>query len=156
MTENQNSKDDLFLEVHCPGKGEILSIIRHFVKDVARDMGFKEDEIIKIVMSVDEACSNVVRHAYERYNSGKTGGGPYEMKIRVKAACDHICISISDQGVGDKTGPHKGVRSIEEYQKECHGLGTYIIRKFIDKVEVQYPADSGTTVSMTKFLPDDK
>lgn len=150
-----NFEDEFSLEIHCPGTTRILSHIRPFICSIARDMGFSEEEIAQIEISVDEACSNVLCHAYSNmlpndycYDRGPT----YQIKIVLKVAKDHLHITISDFGVGNRNGPHIGVRDLDEYAQKGHGLGTYIIQKLMDKVEICYPDDSGTRVTMVKFL----
>jgi serine/threonine-protein kinase RsbW len=151
-----NPGDEFSLEILCPGTTRILSHIRPFICSIARDMGFSDEEIAQIEISVDEACSNVLCHAYTNAISGDyclDGHPSYKIQIVLKVAKDHLRITISDFGVGDKKGPHVGVQNLEEYAQKGHGLGTYIIQKFMDKVEISYPDDSGTQVSMVKFLP---
>ena len=50
--------------IQAPGYAKSLGRIRALVGDLARTVGFPEDEVDKIAMAVDEACSNVIEHAY--------------------------------------------------------------------------------------------
>ncbi len=154
MGENrENQENGLLMEIQCPGKGEVLAILRHFVCSVAEAMGFCKEEIAKIEISVDEACSNVVCHAYEKTRPDHPDMPGSLIRIAIKAASDHLQITIMDDGVGLRDGPHCGVHNLEEYKNRGHGLGTYIIKKFMDKVDISHPEGSGTIVSMVKFLP---
>ena len=153
--EMSNFEDEFSLEIHCPGTTRILSHIRPFICSIARDMGFSEEEIAQIEISVDEVCSNVLSHAYCNALPKDYCFDPvtsYQIQILLKVAKDQLHITISDFGVGNRTGPHIGVRNLDEYAEKGHGLGTYIINKFMDKVEICYPDDSGTRVTMVKFL----
>jgi len=143
------------VEVDCPCSKEVLSLIRSVVTAVSREMGFSDEEIAKIEMSVDEACSNVVGHAYRirKRETSAVSQTQVRIKLGITAAWDHLHITISDFGVGNAKGVHDGVQSLEEYLRRGHGLGTYIIKRFMDKVEVFYPQESGTVVSMIKYLP---
>jgi serine/threonine-protein kinase RsbW len=151
MKENDET---VLLEINCPGKGQVLSILRNFICSVAEEMGFGNEDIAQIEMSVDEACSNIVCHAYSeiREKKGTVKVKKSQIKLVIKAARDHLNIIISDTGVGNRTGPHKGVNNIQEFVNSGHGLGTFIINKFMDKVDVYYPEDAGTTVSMVKYI----
>jgi hypothetical protein len=51
-------------EVTFPVEESLLAMIRRFVCQVSEDMDFNKDEIYKIELAVDEACSNVMLHAY--------------------------------------------------------------------------------------------
>lgn len=54
---------NILVEIDCPGSTEILSLIRSLVTAVSGEMGFSDEEIAQIEISVDEVCSNVVCHA---------------------------------------------------------------------------------------------
>ena len=53
LTKSILSRTDKLLEV------------REFVLEAARNSGFSEEEASKIVLAVDEACTNVIKHAYQ-------------------------------------------------------------------------------------------
>ncbi len=169
--KNMKSKTkSTFIEVRCPVETNVLHIIRNFVCSIAREMGFSPEDIAKIEISVDEACSNVIRHAYthlllqrslsrnaerqenQRVEQSPRAGATPLIKLEVETGQNHLQIKIIDSGVGDKAGPHKGVHNLDEYVEVRHGLGTYIINKFMDKVKIYFPQECGTTVSMVKFL----
>jgi serine/threonine-protein kinase RsbW len=42
-----------------------LSHIREFTRTSAEKAGFSEDTIGKIILAVDEACTNIIKHAYK-------------------------------------------------------------------------------------------
>ena len=46
-----------------PSISEFLEIIRDFIKKIASNVGFIEEDVYKIQLSVDEACTNVINHA---------------------------------------------------------------------------------------------
>ena len=47
-----------------PGRFERLTEIAEFVTQAAREAGLNDDEVFHVEMAVDEACSNVIEHAY--------------------------------------------------------------------------------------------
>ena len=148
--------ESILIEMNCSCHGNVLPIIRNFIRSVAREMGFCEEETAKIEISVDEASSNILCHAYKDELKQESSERSFKIRILVRTSQDHLQVSISDYGIGNKDGEHMGVQNIEEFMKEGYGLGTYIIHKFMDKVEVLYPRDAGTTVSMVKFLQTQK
>lgn len=154
MVENLNrpgssSEEELYLEVQCPVEAKILNIIRLFIANVAREIGFHEDDVHKIEISVDEACANVVCHAYEGEAKGTSG-----ICLKLHVGENYLRISIIDSGVGRDGFTRKGVTDLKEYcdQRPHRGLGTYIINKFMDEVEYTFPPEQGTCVSMVKYL----
>ncbi len=151
MTSQERTCEEIEFEVRCPLSGPSLAVIRAFVETVARQMGFHIDDAAKIEMAVDEACANVLLHAYP--NSHNEAQCDFTLRLRVSP--DAIAIWIIDKGVGSQRGEHKGVGSIREYmnlEKKYHGLGTYIIRSFMDEVEYHFPEEKGTILRMVKYL----
>ena len=53
-----------------PGRYESLSAIRDFVVNVAKGAGFKDFDLYAVELAVDEACSNIIEHAYGGENKG--------------------------------------------------------------------------------------
>lgn len=161
--ENEIKGKELSISISCPVETKVLQIIRTFVTSIAKEVGFDEEDSAKIEIAVDEACANVVCHAYGTYKENqanyppkeKAGSINFEIKMNVTISQDSLKIDIQDFGVGVKNGIMTGVQEIEEYitRDKKHGLGTYIIQKFMDKVEFDFYAKKGTKVSMTKYLP---
>ncbi len=152
------------LELRAPVKTGVLNPLRTFIATLARQCGFEEAEVEQIEMAVDEACANVVRHAYKHL--GVSCDLPEEhqskdcevrssclLRVRVEISEEALRVTIVDSGIGVQDR-HSGVESIEEYQQRggTGGLGIYIIKKFMDEVEYEATPDSGTIVTMTKFL----
>ena len=42
-----------------------LAEVRITVERISREVGFGEDEVSKLVLAVDEALTNIIRHGYE-------------------------------------------------------------------------------------------
>ncbi|MCC5876306.1 MAG: ATP-binding protein, partial [Candidatus Sumerlaeia bacterium] len=64
MLDNAITKS-VDLEIRCPLDTGVLSVIRTFITSLSCQMGFSEDQAGEIEMAVDEACANVIRHAYK-------------------------------------------------------------------------------------------
>ena len=47
-----------------PGQFEQLAQIAEFVTQAAREAGLTDDDVFHVEMAVDEACSNIIEHAY--------------------------------------------------------------------------------------------
>lgn len=144
----------LEIELHCPVESRVLTYLRNIASQVARTVGFEDEQIDQIEMAVDEACANVVKHAYGE-TVGRDGEKRHEcvLKMRIVIAPDRLKFCIIDHGVGVTNKP-RGANSVDEYlERGAHGgLGVYIIRNFMDEVEYQSPPGAGTTLTMTKYL----
>jgi anti-sigma regulatory factor (Ser/Thr protein kinase) len=144
------------LDLICPPQTDVLHLIRGVVVSVSREIGFPPDDASQIELSVDEACTNVIRHAY-----GDTASEPSRsrleqavLRVQIRPAADRLAIRVIDRGRGLPRTRPPGVVSLEEYlsQPEPKGLGLFIIGKFMDEVVYDSPPGSGTVLSMVKYL----
>ncbi len=72
-----------------------LEIIRNFVANIAINMGFSEENVHRIELAVDEASTNVIKHAYAKKNRDQK-----LIIIRVKTFPDRLEIEVVDTGKG--------------------------------------------------------
>lgn len=161
--EDCSTGDLIKIEVLCPVETRALSIIRTMVAALATDLGFAIEEVDKIELAVDEACTNVVRHAYKHLGvstdlppekrQAPPPGTDCSLRLEVRLREDSIQITVRDSGIGLNNTP-PGVNSIEEYveRRGAGGLGNYIIRNFMDEVHYDFPPERGTVLTMTKYL----
>ncbi len=63
-------KDNVF-RLKLPANSENLDIIRKFISGIAGNVGFTEEEVYQIELAVDEACANVIKHAYANEQDNK-------------------------------------------------------------------------------------
>lgn len=149
------------LEVRSPVETRVLGHIRRIITTLAEDMNFSPEDVEKIELAVDEACTNVVRHAYKHLGVSpdlppeerQPPGTECVLRVRTVLYESAMEIQVIDYGIGLRNAP-KGVNSIDEYleRKGTGGLGNYIIRNFMDEVSYDYPEDRGTVLTMTKYL----
>lgn len=144
-----NIAQPLTFELHSPADMAVLSWVRGVVVHTAEQLGFDGDDLHKIELSVDEACANVIEHAY---TSPPEDSLPLVIRLEADALC--LRISVIDRGIGAGDLPG-AVQSIEEYTrvKRFRGLGTYIMQRFMDEVEFSQMPGEGTRVSMVKNIP---
>jgi serine/threonine-protein kinase RsbW len=132
--------------IHIESRTERLSAVREFVSDAARSFGFSEEDVGKIALAVDEACTNVIKHAY-KFDPSR------EIAISVKGADRAFMVSIRDSGRAfDPTGIHQP--DMKEYMTHFRrgGLGVYLMRSLMDKVEYNIEPGKKNEVRLTKYL----
>jgi serine/threonine-protein kinase RsbW len=139
------------VEEYCltvPGRFESLAQIAEFVSAVARDAGWDEDEAFHVQMAVDEACSNIIEHAY---GPGSTG--------EVKLSCciqdqGDLVISIQDNGkpFDPLSVPEPSISTDLDSLPEG-GLGLYLMRKLMDEVTFHFDVEHGNVLTMIKRRP---
>jgi serine/threonine-protein kinase RsbW len=51
--------------IQIESRTERLIAVREFVSAAARSFGFNDEDVSKIALAVDEACTNIIKHAYQ-------------------------------------------------------------------------------------------
>jgi serine/threonine-protein kinase RsbW len=132
-----------------PSRTDNLEIIRQFVSAVARKVGFNDEAVNKIELAVDEACSNVIEHAYGKREDEDIG-------VAVRLDYGKLTVVVTDRG---KSFRFNGVEmpDMKQYLAELRvgGLGIYLMKMLMD--EVEYHSESGRNeVRLVKYWVDRK
>ncbi|MCP4536128.1 MAG: ATP-binding protein [Chloroflexi bacterium] len=136
-----------FSTLTFPGQFESLAAISEFVTDAARTAGLDACAVDAVQLAVDEACSNIVEHAYggERY-------GDIECTCHIND--DSLTIIIRDHGhpFDPSLVPEPDTcPSLDDETCTGGGLGLYFMRQLMDKVVFEFAPDSGNVVTMVKL-----
>lgn len=115
------------------------------MRQYVTDAGIASEKAGELVLAVDEACTNCIRHAY----GGRTDR---TVTIRLNTSEDWIRVCVSDQGKPAPPGAmrKKPLRAPGPGTVEPHGLGVQLIHRAFDKVEVALGAGRGNTITMWK------
>ncbi|MFN3135823.1 MAG: ATP-binding protein [Candidatus Kryptonium sp.] len=128
-----------------------LRVVREFVAKGAKKFGFDEVETEKIVLAVDEVCTNSIKHSYRNKPSG-------EITIELKAQNDEFIVIISYDGLPFNPKRIKIESPVKKYSKTGRvkkgRLGMFIIYQFMDKVEYTRRGNKNIVI-LTKFLKRD-
>jgi serine/threonine-protein kinase RsbW len=117
-----------------------------FVVEAARARGFGEQALYQIRLAVDEACANVVEHAYRGADRG-------EMEISCWLQDRDFVIRIRDWGKGfDPDSVPQPDLSVPLEERSLGGLGLYLIRHMVDKMQYRPDPVLGNEMVMTKRL----
>jgi serine/threonine-protein kinase RsbW len=122
-----------------------LAQIAEFVGEAVRAANWNDDEVYHVQMAVDEACSNVVEHAY-----GPGRQGDIDLTCCVQDQGDLI-ISIHDNGrpFDPSAVPEPPIGADLENLPEG-GLGLYFMRRLMDQVTFQFNEQDGNVLTMVK------
>jgi serine/threonine-protein kinase RsbW len=132
--------------IHIESRTERLSAVREFVSGAARTFGFSEEDVGKIALAVDEACTNVIKHAY-KFDPTK------EIAVTVTASSGAFEVRIRDHGKAFDPGRIQQP-DMKEYMTHFRrgGLGVHLMRSLMDKVEYVIDPGKKNEVRLTKFL----
>jgi serine/threonine-protein kinase RsbW len=148
MTENKSTGKKFNLKL--PLETANLELIREFVSRIAQNMGFSDENIHRIELAVDEASTNVIKHAYRL---GDRSNKKF-LTIEVAVYQDRIEIDVIDRGKGFDPKTVK-TPEMDEYLKKMKrgGLGLYLIKTLMDKVDYTIKPGVRNRVRMVKFKP---
>ena len=141
-----NRKNKKF-QIKLPIETVNLEIIRDFVAHIAQNMGFSEENIHRIELAVDEASTNVIKHAYK-----PTNGNQKFISIQVTTYPDRLQIDVIDSGKGFDPKKIK-TPAMDLYLKKMKrgGLGLYLIKTLMDEVEYEIRPGIRNKVRMIKY-----
>jgi len=133
------------LEVKLESTLDSVDVAEEMVKNFAEEAGFPEDEVHQIGMAVRESVINAVVHG-NCYSSHK------KVSVTVEAKDDRMTIRIQDQGAGFDLGDVPDPLADENLLRKS-GRGLFLIRAFMDGVELHRLRPEGMEVIMTKNVP---
>ncbi len=122
---------------------ERLSEIAEFVEQAARASGLNEEQTYDVQMAVDEACTNVIQHAYH----GRPDG---TIEITCEKQGKDFVVTIQDYG--DRFDPKKVARPRTHdplSRRNVGGLGLFFMHKMMDQVKFEF-SPHGNRLTMTK------
>ncbi|MEX0944364.1 MAG: ATP-binding protein [Balneolaceae bacterium] len=110
---------------------ENLSRIRAFVSEHAEKHGFSPNQIADVRLAVDEACTNIIKHAYKN-DTNK------EISIEIEVNDQRLKITIVDMGESfDVKSYHKPNLKKQIQEKKRGGLGVHLMLNLMDDVTYQ-------------------
>jgi serine/threonine-protein kinase RsbW len=133
--------------IQVESRTERLITVRDFVSEAARSFGFGDEDISKIALAVDEACTNIIKHAY-RSDPTKI------IQVKVRAGNGTFEVAIQDEGI--RFNPTQvQPPDMREYLTHFRrgGLGVHLMKSLMDKVEYSIDPGKANEVRLTKYLP---
>jgi len=125
-----------------------LACVRDFIFDNLRKTMLSTSEHGKIVLAVDEAVSNIMRHAYEDFNKGTR-------TIQIVFKCDSEKITLTLKDSGKEFDPTVvKTPDIYEHAKlgKRYGLGLFLMRRIMDEVKFVFRAGIENMLTMVKYV----
>lgn len=125
-----------------PSDPALMAAVRAVTDKISSAAGLTAEEGDKLVLAVDEACTNVIRHAYGNRREGR-------ITITFTAGADRLEITIRDFGTGADPATFRG-RKFEEVRPG--GLGMHFIASAVDRIEYDRQPGGGMVLKMVKFI----
>ena len=132
--------------LQVPSSTENLALIREFVSVIGVQAGFDEKDVMRLQLALDEACANVIEHAYDLEAT-------HEVTVRALIDDDAIRFEVIDRGKGFDPA-HIREQNIDELirDRRSGGLGLRLIRSIMDDVQYQIVPGQKNELRMVKRL----
>ncbi len=132
----------LLVERRFPARASMLRRIRKTVGDALLKLACSEACVHDVVMAVDEACQNIIRHAYR--------GGNGDIVVSLRLDGDELSVHLVD--FAPPVDPSRiRPRPLEELRPG--GLGTHFIRSVMDDIAfLPPPPGAGNLLQMKKRI----
>ena len=142
-----NSSNKIFeKELLVKSTTDNLALIREFTKSAAEECHCPDETIGKIILAVDEACTNIIKHAYKYSPEGN-------IFISTKFDKSKFIVSITDEGkhFDPARVPEPDLLQYKE-QKRAGGLGMFLMKKLMDEVKYSTLTGNKNQVVLVKYL----
>ncbi len=117
---------------------ELVPAVMSFVRDTSLSLGLDEREAQRLELVAEEACMNVIEHAF---NPGEAGA----FDVMILRRPGQVAVVVEDQGLPfDFSKLEPGKES---------GLGTALMKAFTDEVNFLNLGRQGKRVELVKNLP---
>jgi len=138
--------DEVKEKITVTSAPETLHLVRCFINQAACQAGFDDAETWKLMLAVDEACTNVIFHGYNR-NPEKY----FDITVEFKE--NRFVVHIDDVGKGYDLRNHP-TPSMKDYisKPKPGGLGIKIIKNLVDEIDYQQTPNRNK-LTLTKHLP---
>ena len=139
MTDNRPQHGGT-VTLTVPSHPKYLYVVRSALYPLVLESGFPKKEAQRIVLAVDEACSNIIRHAY-------SGDPTKTITMTVEDEAERFVVRLRD--FGRKVERSEIVpRDLKDVRPG--GLGTHFINKAFDSVSYDTDGGPGTLLTLEK------
>jgi anti-sigma regulatory factor (Ser/Thr protein kinase) len=128
------------LTLTLPSDLRLLPVARAFVDAVCRSAGLSEEVGRAVVIAVDEAVNNVIRHSH-RHDTAMT------VQLECHLAQDHLEIRLLDEG---EPFDLAAVPNLSPSELRIGGRGVYLMRMLMDEVTCEPRGPRGNTLRLVK------
>ncbi len=130
-----------------PAQINYLPVLRNFISRIASKNKFSQSEVNALIISVDEACTNIIKHGYRDIQAGS-------ITVNVNVKIDRLVVELIDHGISfdpNQVSDPNLAQYIQNGKKG--GLGIFIMKKFLD--DIQYiTSGKANILRLIKFRKD--
>lgn len=130
--------------LHVPAQPVYLSLIGAVAVWFGRQAGLSNAACKELEVAVDEATTNVIRHAFPEEVMG-------EMTVVCTPLSDGVAVTVADKGRA--FNPEHGAAKADEKRRRdpsLGGMGLLLIRKMTDEAHYQWDESFGNQLTLVK------
>jgi len=131
------------VQFHLTSDPKLLKVVRLVVGHLCDLAGFPEAQRHRATLAVDEACANIIRHAYE---------GATDRPVIITARLIDNGIEVVLRDFGKKADVEK-IKSRELDDIRPGGLGVHLMQSAMDEVVFDNTLPEGNQLTLIKYLP---
>ena len=133
------------IEIKIPANPKYLKLIRRTVSNISEMAGFSNKQCNHLTLAIDEACTNIIRHAY-------SGNTKKPIILQIFLLQDRIRFILKDYG---KQAQIEAFQSRNLDDVRPGGLGVHLIKSVMDKFELKR-LSRGNKLVLEKLLDNSK
>ncbi len=142
MTESDSTTP--VMTYRFPAKANQLKVVRERILEVASRCGCSDAAARDVVIAVDEACQNIIRHAYAGHEDG-------QIVLECRHEGDDIVVLLRDFAATVDASAIQSSRDLDDVRPG--GLGTHFMHTVMDRVEfLPPPQRQGNLLRMIKRI----
>jgi serine/threonine-protein kinase RsbW len=131
-------------KVRLPARYENVPKIDDFVTEAARQASLDDKATYHVLLAVDEACSNIIDHAY-----GGEGRGDIECSVLVSN--EGLTVILRDSGKPfDPEKIPKPQLGVPIENLKSRGVGFFLMNKLMDEIHYEHTSDAKNVLTMLK------
>ncbi len=135
-------KAQILLDICLPAQPGRLHEMRQQVEEILAPLGLSSDARQPLVLAVDEACTNVIRHTYHFDRSRL-------LELKILLVDNSLVFRLHDDGARVDV---KKMIPKRRNQAKPGGLGLHFIHEIMDKTTLIDIQGEGNTLEMVKYL----
>jgi anti-sigma regulatory factor (Ser/Thr protein kinase) len=129
-------------KITIPSHPKFLSIVRSITSKIGEIYGINETIVNDLKLAVDEACTNIIRHAYK-------GDTTKKIILKYKLSPIQITVILEDNGIKADINKLKG-RNLDDIKPG--GLGIHFIKRVFDVFMLDEKKKKGNRLILIKHL----
>ncbi len=134
---DNDQKSETLISLRAKAEIKLLPAVIETVRKVTRKYGMPKNFARDLELASEEACHNVIEHAYDDEE------GYYVLEIRIEPG--RFVVTVKDQGI-----PFN-LKLLKE--EKPHYLGIKLMKAKTDQINSRYLGKEGKVVELIKYLP---